>query len=336
MVAIDGCGGYVPLYRIERETVAAQHGETATGENAVPFHDEDHVTMASDAAETALSRSSVDRGEIGAVYSASVTDPYAEHGISAPVSFRLGLPGSVRTGDFRGSHRAGTDSLSAAMAFVADRGSAVLMVAVDIVPVHSGSGDEISAGAGAGAVVLRPGDGGDAVISDLGVATTGFVERHRTHASSPVDGDPSFEIEAGVRPATASALDSCETPRSAEAGHAIACAPTPRIGGAVLDELGTELETVSTYDRIGKAGVASFLLDVTMLLEDERATGADRTALAAAYGAGGAAVVSLDLATNQESREGATVSELLDHKQYVTYAKHLEYRRSPATGVTAE
>jgi len=95
MTVIDGHGGYVPLYRIEREDVAAQYGSGDSGETAVPNADENHVTMAAEAAGTALSRSEVDGSDLGAVFAASVSDPYAEHGIAAHIAYRHGATGGV-------------------------------------------------------------------------------------------------------------------------------------------------------------------------------------------------------------------------------------------------
>jgi len=48
MVAIDAAAGYVPLYRIARSEIAAQHGGSGRGESAVPSRDENHITMASE------------------------------------------------------------------------------------------------------------------------------------------------------------------------------------------------------------------------------------------------------------------------------------------------
>jgi 3-hydroxy-3-methylglutaryl CoA synthase len=46
MVTVRGCGSYLPLYRIERETIADQHGDYAGGgEVSVPAHDEGVVSL---------------------------------------------------------------------------------------------------------------------------------------------------------------------------------------------------------------------------------------------------------------------------------------------------
>ncbi|MFC6838494.1 hypothetical protein [Halomarina ordinaria] len=320
MVVVAGCGGYVPLYRIERDTIAAQFGESGRGESAVPARDENHVTLACEAAETALARAALAGDDLDAVLAASVTDPFAEHGIAAHVAYRLGATGDVRTGDFRATPRAATDALFAARDAVEATESTVLVVASDVLPAESGDDDEQYAGAGAGAVVLAPdADAPAASLTGWGQETTGFVERHREHGERARSGDARFERRHGVAPATEAAveraLDGGEAP-----ARAVASAPDARLARTALRSV--DAERVSTFDDVGSAGVASFFLDLAHLLET---TDAGTPALAACYGAGGADAVALEVGSG--STEGPTVSALLDAKEYVTYAKHLEYRR---------
>lgn len=322
MVEIAGHGGYVPLYRIDRADVAEQHGGRASGETAVPARDENHVTMACEAAETALARAGLDGEDLAAAYSASVTDPFAEHGVAAQVAYRVGATGDVRTGDFRASPRAATDALLSARDRVEARGGPSLVVAADVMPVEPGHDDEAYSGAAAGAVVLSA-DAADpvATVAGVGQETTGFVERHRLHGEPAVAGDGKFEGEYGfgaaVEPAATRALsDAGGTPDSA----AVA-APDQRMASGALGEF-PDVEHVSTFDAVGYAGAATFYLDLAHLLE-----GADagETALALAYGAGGADAVALTV-EDGAAGEGLTVADQLDAKEYVTYARHLEYR----------
>ncbi|MFC7157919.1 hypothetical protein ACFQPA_21530 [Halomarina halobia] len=345
MVVIAGCGGYVPLYRIERETVAAQAGGSGRGESAVPARDENHVTMACEAAGTALARADLDGGDLGAVFAASVTDPLAEHGIAAHVAYRFDATGDVRTGDFRATPRAAADALFAARAFVESTGERALVVASDVLPAEPGDDGEASAGAGAGAVVLAD-DGANADATDTpatadddapaatltgwGQETTGFVERHREHGEPAVGGDARFERRYGARPAAEAAVERALAAAESPA-RAVACAPDARLARTVLG--GVEAEHVSTFDAVGSAGTASLLLDLAHLLETSEP---GTPALAVCYGAGGADAVAFevgdrverggDVEGDEASRGGPTVAELLDAKEYVTYAKHLEYR----------
>lgn len=320
MVVIDGHGGYVPLYRVDRSAVAAQHDGRASGESAVPARDENHVTMASEAAENALARADPDGESLDAVFAASVTDPFADHGIAAHVAYRLGATGDVRTGDFRGTERAATDALVAARAFVRGTDGSALVVAADVMPADPDA-DAATAGAGAGAVVLRPdAEAPAATLTGVGQETTGFVERHREHGETAVSGDSKFEGKYGFGPAVGAASERAlhdETPE-----HAVVGAPDPRTARAALGDF-PAVEHVSTHDGVGNAGTAAVLLDLAHLLET---ADADETALVVGYGAGGADALALSTGTGVGDDGARSVQTYLDASEEVTYAKHLAYR----------
>lgn len=323
MVLIDGYGGYVPLYRIERDEIQSQYGDSGSGESAVPGRDENHITMASEAAEMALDRSGVDADELGAVCAASITDPFAEHGIAAHVAFRLGTDESLRTGDFRSTGRAATDALDFARQFVVATDEPALVVGVDVMPAEPDSEDEPYAGAGAGAVVLRD-DASDpgGRIAAVGTSTTGFVERHRLHDDPTVHGDGAFEGEHGFGEAIESASRHALAETDVELDHAVVTASDHRMARGAVDAVPGDVSLVSTFDQVGYAGTASFFLDVTTLLETESAGDG---AVAAAYGAGGADVVVLETDGGVQA-EGLTVATQIEAKEYVSYGKHLQYR----------
>jgi len=322
MVVIDGHGGYVPLYRVDRSEVAAQHGGRGRGESAVPARDENHVTMACEAAGNALARSGVEGGNLGAVVTASVSDPFAEHGIAAHVAARLGATGGVRTTDLRGSRCAATDALATAQEFVAANDAPVLVVGVDVLPADPESDDVAEAGAGAGAVVLRPeADSPAAEFAGVGQETTGFVEHHRRHGEAGETGDAKFESRHGVGEAAPAATERALD--GATPAKAVAAAPSDRLAGAALG--GVDAEQVSTRDRVGDAGAAAAVLDLAHLLET---TEAGETALVVAYGAGGAGAVALKTAEGVGTADSKSVATYLDASEETTYAKHLEYRES--------
>lgn len=323
MVVVDGVSGYVPLYRIDRADIAEQHGGRGGGESAVPGRDENHVTMASEAATTAVDRSAVGVSDLGAVFVASVSDYYAEHGIAAQLAYRLGATGDVRTADFQGTGRAAADAVAVAVEYVESTGQPTLVAAADIMPAEPGGDDEGFVGAGAGAVVLSPAGTADATaatIEGLGQATTGFVERHREHGSPTQTGDDSFERSHGITPAVTAALD--RLGRDA-AEYAVASAPGYRQEQTALGPI--EAEPVSTFNEVGYAGTATLLLDVAHAIES---ADADDDVLAVAYGQGGADVLALTVAEGVDETVGLTVAEQIDAKEYVPYTKHLTYREN--------
>jgi len=308
MVAISTVGGYVPLYRVERDVVARQHGGSASGETAVPARDETPVTMASEAAGTALARAGADAGEVGAVFSATVTDPFAEHGIAAHVGYRHGITGDVRTGDFQGSPRAATDALATARRFVEATGDRALVVGVDAV----------------------------------GQRTTGFVERHREHGAPAESGDRRYAAEKGFGEAAPAAVTAALGTAPGMPEAAVIAVPDARVARNAMAEFPGDVSRVSTFDDVGYAGAASFYLDLVHLVES---VDPGTTAVAVAYGAGGVDAVALtalgvdagDGTATPRGRETPTVADLVESKEYVTYAQHLQYReRVDYEGVVME
>jgi len=95
--------------------------------------------MASEATTAALERSAVDADDIGAVFAASVSDYFAEHGVAAQLAYRLGAPTDSRTGDFRGTARAAADALETARQYVRATEKPVVVAAADIMPVEPGA-----------------------------------------------------------------------------------------------------------------------------------------------------------------------------------------------------
>lgn len=319
MVVIDAAAGYVPLYRIDRDDIAAQHGGDGRGESAVPARDENHVTMASEAAETAVERADVDADDVAAVFSASVSDHFAEHGIAAQLAYRLGTPDDVRTGDFQATVRAGADAVETGRQYVRATDSPVLVVAADSMPVEPGDDDEAVMGAGAGALVLRPrSENPVARIDSVGQATTGFLERHREHGRSANGGDSRFERRHGVEPATSTAVARTEV--DADPEYAVVSAPGYRFVQTAL--VSVDAEHVSTFNDVGFAGAATLLLDLAHAIES---ADGDASAIAIAYGQGGADAFAISIA-EADDPAGLSVAEQIDAKEYVSYSKHLEYR----------
>lgn len=319
MVVIDAAAGYVPLYRIDREEIAAQHGGNGRGESAVPARDENHITMASEAAETAIERSNVDTDDVAAVFSASVSDHFAEHGIAAQLAYRLGTPDDIRTGDFQATVRAAADAVETARQYVRATDGPVLVVAADIMPVEPGDDDETVMGAGAGALVLRArSDDPVATIDSVGQATTGFLERHRKHGQAANRGDSRFERRHGIEPATSAAV--ARTEIDADPDYAVVSAPGYRFVQTALEAV--DADHVSTFNDVGFAGAATLLIDLTHAIESAEA---DTSAVAVVYGQGGADAFAVSIA-GSDNTTGLSVAEQIDAKEYVCYSKHLEYR----------
>lgn len=318
MVSVDGYGAYVPLYRIERSTIATQHGERGdSGETAVPSHDETIVTLATKAAENALAHSeSEDR--VSAVYVASMSDPFAERGIAPHVAAALDIRGNTAVADFQGSARAATNALLAARdACESDRGP-VLVVATDILAAQIGSTGEQTAGAGAAALVLAA-EGRTAAFTAEYQNTTGFVGRRARSDEQPVEGHPRFNRRRYVSEVSTLLND-------IEGGiDRIALqAPESGWGRRALGSADTEADLESVFDDVGYVGAASALLDLVLVLE--RAERDERLVLVGS-GPGGCDALVFRTDERITAVPELAVTGYLDSKEYVPYAKHLTYRR---------
>lgn len=321
MVSIRGYGTYLPLYRIERTAIADQHGDYAGGgETAVPSHDEDVLTLAVNAVDTAMEHAGTET--VDGVFTASTSDPFDERGIAPHVATAVGAAESARVADCQGSARAATNALLAARdAIETGAVSTGVVVATDILDAAPGTREEQTAGAGAAAFILAP-DGNVATIAGDGAATTGFVGRFKRRDDTPQSGDGRFNRERYIEAVTA-AIDHLTDSVDVTPTHAVAAAPDDGWGDRALGTIEIDADRHSTYDAIGYAGAASPLLDTALALETANP---DETVLVAAYGPGGSDAIALTTGPGVDELPDMTTHDYLDSKEYVTYAKHRDYR----------
>ena len=112
MAGILSYGAYVPPTRLAFATIAGRQAKEGGPERSVAWNDEDAVTMAVTAAVNCLRGS--DRDAVDGVMFACTTYPFDEKQGAALVARALDLPRDVRTADFSGSLRAGSNALRAA------------------------------------------------------------------------------------------------------------------------------------------------------------------------------------------------------------------------------
>jgi 3-hydroxy-3-methylglutaryl CoA synthase len=334
MVSIRGYGAYVPRYRIERSTIATQHGTHASaGELAVPAHDENVLTLAVSAAKDALAHAGIDAGDEGeregidAVYTATVSDPFDERGLGAHVARAVGADTETRVSDHQGSARAATNALlSARDAIEAGRAERVLLVAGDALAEPAGSSAERTAGAGAAALVLDD-DGIDiATLDGTGISTTGFVGRFKGSGVGARTGDSRFNRERYIETVSeaVTGIDGDLAPQ-----RAVMPTADGGWGSRALRALELDAEYDSTFEAVGYVGAASVLLDLAHGLDD---ADPGETVLLTGYGPGGADAIAMTTGDDVSEAPDMTVSEYIDSKEYVTYAKHRSYRERAGAG----
>jgi hydroxymethylglutaryl-CoA synthase len=163
MVGITSYGAYIPRYRLGRDIIAKAWGPRfISGERSVANHDEDSLTMATEAALNCLL--GIDPKKVDGLIFASTTSPYAEKQASTLVATAVDLPVEIYTTDHLSSIRAGTAALKSAMDAVKG-GSAgnILVAAADSRRGEPGSDSEQLLGDGGAAVMV----GGTGVVASI-------------------------------------------------------------------------------------------------------------------------------------------------------------------------
>jgi hydroxymethylglutaryl-CoA synthase len=166
---IAGYGAYVPRYRLPGREVSRVWTEGNTpppvAEKSVPGLDEDTVTMAIEAARSALARSEADPAEIGAVWVGSESHPYAVKPTSTIVGEAVGATPSLLAADWEFACKAGSEAVQAAIGMV---GSGMiryaLAIGMDAAQGRPGDALEYTAGAGGAAFLIGPAEDALAVI----------------------------------------------------------------------------------------------------------------------------------------------------------------------------
>jgi 3-hydroxy-3-methylglutaryl CoA synthase len=324
MVSVAACGVYVPLYRIERASIAEQYDDSAgDGELAVPAHDENVLTMGLEAAKNALGDSEGQREDLDAVFTASVSDPFAERGLASHIAHAVSAGEHVMVGDFQSSARSATNALFASVdAIRAGSADTVLVVATDILAGDSGPKAELTAGAGAAALVLD--DGSElAMVNARESYTSGFIGRFVHREQGTRSGDRRFErrhgyLESvkGAVEAIGDAVDTLEPDRTVLPSHG-------NWGSRAADALDLDGDLVGTYDEVGNAGAASVLIDAVRALET---SDPGDQILLVSYGPGGSDAVLMTSGAQVPDDQKQSLQKYLDSKDYLPYGKLREYR----------
>jgi len=172
-VSVEAYGAYVPRLRVEAAEFKDAWGSfdaRGVDEKRVPDADEDAVTMAVEAVENALGRSSYDRDEVDSLVFGTTTPPLEEGEVGAQVAEIVGFDTSVEVVAHTQSARAGVRSLLTA--FWSDTEGTAVAVASDC-PLGKPD-DSIDHAGGAGAVAFVVGEEGDVNVEDTASYTHEF------------------------------------------------------------------------------------------------------------------------------------------------------------------
>lgn len=195
---------HLPSYRIGTETIRAQWGGGASGveTKAVQAKDDDPTTLAVRVGQSVLG----DRTDVDAVFFATTTPVYEYGSVTPFVVESLGLPDDTYVQTFGESARAGTAALRAATDAVAGPADAVLVVAAEAPSPAPNTDREMTASAGAAAVLVESGEGGLA-LETAASSTRPLLEEWQAPADDrPGTADDRFARDVGFVETTATAV----------------------------------------------------------------------------------------------------------------------------------
>lgn len=332
MAGIISYGAYIPLWRLAHGLIAeAWGGASSGGERSVANHDEDALTMATEAAIDCLGDRA--RDKVDALYFASTTSPYREKECSTLAATAADLRDDILTADFGSSLRAGTAAFRAALDAVAS-GSArqVLVTASDCRTGYPRSTDEQIFGDGAASFLIastpKPIVAVEGSYSLCNELYDVWRLDHDTYVRS---WEERFIIEHGYIENTeraVSALLHSHALSTQDITKAVLYAPTARAQQAMARRLGldvrTQLQDLLITD-VGITGCAHVLLMLVAALEEARA--GDRL-LVASYGSGCDAFLLRVTDEIKRSRRGLRgVKGCLDSRRPLSnYVTYLSYR----------
>jgi len=188
MSGIQSFGVSIPRLRVSRKTIAAAMGwvnpslKSARGERSICNWDEDSLTMAVEAARSALP-THASRESVSTVMLASTTLPFADRSNATVLASALSLSESTLAMDVTGSQRSATAALAQALASTGN--GHTLIAAADRRLARPGSDQESSYGHGGAAVVVSAEPGVAELIARHHRAAD-FVDHHRL-TDSPFD-----------------------------------------------------------------------------------------------------------------------------------------------------
>lgn len=337
-VGIAGYGAYVPRLRVRTADISAAWrsrgaAAPAVAEKSVPGPDEDVVTMAIEAARTALDRADIDPYEIGAVWVGTESKPYAVKPSATIVAEALGITPHVVAADMEFACKAGSEAMQAAVAFVGSgMVGAALAIGMDTAQSKPGDALEYTAGCGGAAYLFGPAEKAVAVVEasvSYVTDTPDFFRREGAHYpehGGRFTGEPSyFRHTLAASRRLLAEVDLGPT----DFAHAVFHQPVPKFVEKAGAELGFSREQIKTglvAPRMGNAYAGSSLLGLAAVLDVAKP--GDRIFFCS-YGSGaGSDAFSFRVTDRIEARRrGAAVVDYLDRRRLVDgYGQYLRLR----------
>jgi len=272
MAGIVSFGAYIPVYRLERKLIGqAWQMPGMPGERSVANADEDSITMAVEAGLDCIS--GIEPSDVGGLFFATTTAPYAEKQCAAVIADALDLGSEILTADYTDSLRCATSALRAACDAV-DSGSAdsVLVVAADCRMAEPEDMMEQTLGDAAAAILV----GKENVIAEINGAASiadDYTGPWRTARDKyvrvfEVKLDTGFGYMKNLAKAVTKLSENCGI-QPEDADIAVLPSPDPRSNVKLAKSLGISKDKLqdSMFMTVGQTGSAQALLMLAATLE---------------------------------------------------------------------
>lgn len=337
-VGIVGYGAYVPRLRVRTADIhAAWRPEgaapPAVAEKSVPGPDEDVVTMAIEAARTAVDRAGSAGEAIGAVWVGTESKPYAVKPSATIVAEALGLTPHVVAADMEFACKAGSEAMQAAVAFVGSgMARAALAIGMDTAQSRPGDALEYTAGCGGAAYIFGAGGEALAVVEGSVSHVTDTPDFFRREGAAYPEHGGRFTGAPSYFEHTLAASRRLLTELNASPGdyaHAVFHQPVPKFvekAAATLGFTAAQIKHGLVAPRMGNAYAGSSLLGLAAVLDVARP---GERIFFCSYGSGaGSDAFSFRVTDRlQERRAGTKVEEYLGRRKLVPgYGAYLQLR----------
>lgn len=340
-IGIVSYGTYIPRYRIKTEEIAKVWGANAKSiidgimvfEKSVPDMDEDTITIAVEAARSAISRAKIDPKRIGAVYVGSESHPYAVKPSGTIVSEAIGAgPENLTVADFEFACKAGTAAIQTCMG-LAESGMIDLGLAIGADVSQGAPGDalEYTAAAGGAAFIIGSKDLA-ATIEGTYSFTTDTPDFWRREGMSYPEHGGRFTGEPGyfkhVKAGAAGLMEKMGT-KPADYNYAIFHQPNGKFPTRVAKELGFTREQIRpglVVPKLGNTYSGSAMIGLAATLDIAKP--GDRIFVTAFGSGAGSDAFSISVENGIDAiRECAPkVEELLADPIYVDYATYARHK----------
>lgn len=339
-VGIVSYGAYIPRFRIKMEEIVKVWGQDAESiksglmvyEKSVPDMDEDTITIAVEAARSAIKRGRINPERIGAIYTGSESHPYAVKPTSTVVAEAVGAAPELTAADFEFACKAGTAAMQVCMGLV---GSGMidlgLAIGADVAQGAPGDALEYTAAAGGVAYIIGKKDL-VAVIEDTYSFTTDTPDFWRREGMPYPEHGGRFTGEPGYFKhvkAAAQGLMKKINANPSEYQYAVFHQPNGKFPARIAKELGFTKDQIKpglVVTRLGNTYSASAMMGLAATLDVAKP--GDRIFVTAFGSGAGADAFSIEVTEEiGKIRNGApSVEELLANPTYVNYATYAKHK----------